>query len=262
MTREEQDMRRVIQILIVVLILLMCGGIVTLFVAKVHEAAARSQCINNLKQLGLAILNYHDTYAEFPQAAMPKPARWPDSRQSWIVAIVPFVEASPLYNKMDHEKAWDAEENRFAALLVVKFLQCPAYPERPPTSTFAPTHYIGMAGIGDRAIDLPLEDGRAGFFGYERTIKRADVEGRAGSLLMLIETSRASGAWTAAGPPTTRGLDPNRSPYIGSEGQFGGNHPHGANAVFADGSVRFIEQSIAPAALEAMATLSGKGNPE
>jgi prepilin-type processing-associated H-X9-DG protein len=107
-----------------------------------------------------------------------------------------------------------------------------------------------------------LEDRRAGFFGYERTFKLEDFKNHAGSILMLAETSQLNGAWTAAGLPTTRGLIPDGSPYMGAGGQFGGNHRHGANVAFADGSVRFVEQSIDPAVWEAMATLSGKSNRE
>lgn len=275
-------MRRVIQVLIVVLILLSCGGIVGPALVQVREAANRAQCTNNLRQLTLAIGNYHDCYSAFPTAAEDKPsAAWhgaaerafpmaakdnpdlpPEKRLSWIVHIWPFVEAGSLYWKMDHKKRWDAEENRFAATEVLpKILICPGY-SAPPTRDFLPTCYVGITGIGSEAIHLPLEDGRAGFFGYERTLKREDLKDRADSILMLSETSQVHGAWTAAGSPTTRGLIPDGSPYIGVRGQFGGNHRRGANVAFADGSVRFIEQSIDPAVWEAMATLSGKGNQE
>jgi prepilin-type processing-associated H-X9-DG protein len=274
--------RRMIQVLIVVLILLSCGGIVGPALVQVREAANRAQCTNNLRQLALAIGNYHDCYSAFPAAAEDKPsAAWhgaaerafptaakdnPDlpleKRLSWIVHIWPFVEAGPLYWKMDHKKGWDAEENRFAATEVLpKILICPRYSAL-PTRDLLPTCYVGITGIGPDAINLPLEDSRAGFFGYKRILKHEDLKGRVDSTLMLAETSQVHGTWTAAGSPTTRGLIPDGSPYIGAGGQFGGNHRRGANAAFADGSVRFIEQSIDPIAWEAMATLSGKGNQE
>ncbi|HEY7310456.1 MAG TPA: DUF1559 domain-containing protein [Gemmataceae bacterium] len=255
-------MRNIVQTLIVVLILLVLVALFAPVAVKVREAAARTQCTNNLKQLGLAVWNYQDTYNKFPRAALPNSDLPPERRQSWISEIVPFVEAGSLYNKIDHKKAWDDEVNRFAALTTYRILHCPAYPERPPVSTFFSTHYLGIAGIGVDAIQLPLEDGRAGFFGYDRTLKSEDLADHTSSILMSAETSHANGAWTAAGVPTTRGLEPNASPYFGLNGQFGGNHPHGANTAFADGSVRFIEESIDPAAWEAMTTLSGKGNQE
>ncbi|HWG47143.1 MAG TPA: DUF1559 domain-containing protein [Gemmataceae bacterium] len=255
-------MRNAIQALIVLLILLSCGGMFTLAVAKVREAANRSQCVNNLKQLGMAIENYQGTYAKFPKAAEENPKLPPEKRLSWCVAVWPYMESSPIYSKMDHKKGWDAEENRFAALTVLRPYQCPSYPERPPASTLIPIDYIGITGIGVDAIELPLEDTRAGFFGYDRALTKADLKCGGSETTMIVETSQASGAWTAAGSPTSRGLLPEGSPYFGSEGQFGGNHPRGANCVLADGSVRFIEKSIDSRVWEAMATLGGKGNQE
>jgi prepilin-type processing-associated H-X9-DG protein len=255
-------MRNAVQALLVALIFLVLATLLGPAILLVRRAADRSQCNNNLKQLGLAIRNYHDTYGKFPRTAALNPDLPPEMRQSWIVDTWPFVEASDLYNRMDHKKAWNAEENRFAALTDLKILQCPGFRGYPPTSTFASTSYVGITGLGANADHLPLEDPRAGFFGYERTIKIEDLHGRAPSIVMLAETMQARGAWTAAGPPTTRGLVPDGSPYFGRNDQFGGTHGHGANVTFADGSVRFIEQSIDPVVWEAMATLGGKGNRE
>jgi prepilin-type processing-associated H-X9-DG protein len=250
-----------IQILILVLIGLICGGILTNFIVQTRAAAARAQCYNNLRSLALAIANYHECYSKFPKAAEENPDLLPERRLSWIVGIWPFVEAGPGYSKMDHKKGSDAEENCFAALIRWKTLDCPGY-VAPPTATMNPTCYVGITGIGADAINLPVEDRRAGFFGYERILKLADFKNHASSILMLAETSQVQGSWTAAGSPTTRGLIPDGSPYLGAGGQFGGNHRHGANVAFMDGSVRFVEQSIDPAVWEAMATLSGKSNRE
>ncbi|HEY7328802.1 MAG TPA: DUF1559 domain-containing protein [Gemmataceae bacterium] len=251
-----------IQALIVVLILLCCGGLLGPAVVQVREAAYRAECMNNLKQLAMAVENYEDTYCKFPPAGETNSDLPPEKRLSWIVASYPFVEASNLYSRMDHKKGWDAEENRFAVTETrIKILDCPGY-AAPPTGDFIPTCYVGITGIGPDAITLPMEDNRAGFFGYQRTLKREDLKGRSDSTLMLVETSQVHGAWTAAGSPTTRGVIPDSSSYIGAGGQFGGNHRHCANVAFADGSVRFIEDNLDPAAWEAMATLSGKGNRE
>lgn len=254
-------MRNVIQIVILILIGLSCGGILTPAIVKVREAANQAQCTNNLRQLAIAIQNYQDTCSKFPSAAGENPDLPPNKRLSWIVGIYPFVESSNIYSNMDHKKGWDAEENRFAGLINVKMLHCPGC-TTPRSSTMIPTCYVGITGIGPDAIDLPVEDSRAGFFGYERILKLEDFKNHAGSILMLAETSQVYGAWTAAGPPTTRGVITDGSPYFGVGGQFGGNHRHCTNAAFMDGSVRTIEDNIDPAVWEAMATLSGKSKRE
>jgi prepilin-type processing-associated H-X9-DG protein len=255
-------MRRAIQVLIVIVILLTCSGIFSVFLEQVRDAASRTQCSNNLRQLGLDIENYHAMCNKFPMAAGENPDLPPEKRLSWIVGIVPFFEKDNTYSRMDHKKGWDAEENRFAAEKAWKVLLCPGYPEEWPIRTLMPTHYLGISGIGDDAIALPREDPHSGFFGYDRPVKREELKRGLAETFLIVETSKTSGCWTAAGSPTTRGLIPDGSPYIGEGRQFGGNHRRGANVAFADGSVRFIEQSIDPAVWEAMATLSGKGNQE
>jgi prepilin-type processing-associated H-X9-DG protein len=120
----------------------------------------------------------------------------------------------------------------------------------------APTHYLGVSGLGEEAVTVPAQDPRAGFFGFERRLTRTDIAQQSSRLLVALETSRASGAWTAAGRSTVRGLD-EEGPWLGASAQFGGNHPGGANALFADGSVRFVRESVDPQVFRAMATVQG-----
>jgi hypothetical protein len=247
-------MRSAVHVLVVGLILVVSGGLVVVMTAKAREAGGRMQCRNNLRLVGLSLHNYQDCERAFPQAAMPHPGLAPEKRLSWIVAIVPYVESNTLYSKMHKDKPWDAEENRFAALLPYRILHCPAYPERPPVSTLEPTHYVGVAGIGPDAITLPREDPRAGFFGYERKIRAEDIERGTSTVLVAAETAWASGSWTAAGPPTVRSVEPDNPPAA-----FGGTHRGGCMAVFADASVRYIDKAVGADVWEAMARLSGDG---
>ena len=67
-----------------------------------------------------------------------------------------------------------------------------------------------------------------------------------------------SGPWTAGGPPTVRGIDMDQRPLLGVGGQLGGLHPGGFNALFVDGSVRFLNEIIDPAVLSSMMTIHVK----
>jgi prepilin-type processing-associated H-X9-DG protein len=251
------NIRRVFAVLLLVIFSFVVGGLLIVGARKARDAADRIQCSNNLKQIGLAIHNYHDTYNRFPPAAKPSPNLSPQDRLSWMYGILPFLESNPLYSRYDGTKSWDADENRFGALTVYHLYQCPGYPDRPAVSKFVPTPYLGIAGVGKDAVELPLEDPKAGFFGYERKISFKDIKDDRATTLMVVETAWASGAWTAGGPATVRGFDPEGSPYLGVPGQFGGNHPGGANALFADASVRFLNSSLDPQVVEAMATIAG-----
>jgi hypothetical protein len=241
--------------LVVVLLVVTGGGLLVASVAKVREAAARIACRNNLRQLGIAVDNYASTNNCFPEGAMPNPALRAEERLSWLVSIWPYVEAGNIYAKMDKQKGWEADENRFAALLALRLLHCPGYVEGTPASTLFPTTYVGCAGVGAAAATLPSGDARAGFFGYDRKLTLADVRGRTSTLLMVLETARVEGSWTAAGPATVRGLEPERPPYVGSGAQLGGIHRGGAYTLLADVSVRFVPWRIQPEVLEALAVV-------
>ncbi len=253
-------MRNAAQGIVVLMILLLGGGLVVTALWRVRAAAARLTCTNRLKAIGVGLFSYVDTSAgQFPAATLPNPRLPPPRRLSWLVGLLPYIEANNLYSRTDRSKGWDAEENRFLALTVYRAYQCPAFAEGPPLSTLVPANYVGIAGLGSDAADRPLEDPKAGFLGHDRQATLVDLAGRTSSLLAAMETGQVGGAWSAGGWPTVRGLDPDDPPYLGREGQFGGLHRKGVLVLFADASVRVLRPSLAPEVLEALATIRGSG---
>jgi prepilin-type processing-associated H-X9-DG protein len=254
-------MRNASEAAVLIVIGALGGCVVLSFVHKVRDEASRIQCRNNLKQIGLAVANYHHTYNRFPPAAMKNETLLPDMRLSWLVEIVPFVESTDLYARMDREKGWDADQNRYSALAGMPVFLCPRQSHRTHDTTMAPTDFIGISGIGADAAALPQGNPKAGFFGYERKLALDDIKAHAGTTIAAMETSRATGSWTAAGLPTVRGLEPDGPSYLGIDGQFGGNHRRGVNVLFADASVRFLDSSIEPRVLEALVKIIDDGKP-
>lgn len=94
-----------VELLVVIAIIGVLVGLLLPAVQAAREAARRMQCSNNLKQIGLAMHNYHDTNSTFPFAS----ASWPPgsdaieggTEHSWVVRILPYIEQTPLYNALD-----------------------------------------------------------------------------------------------------------------------------------------------------------------
>lgn len=210
-------------------------------------------------------MNYHDTCHFFPIGAWSEGDWPPEKRFSWLFAMAPYIESNPLYSRAKRKLPWDAPENKFLVDEPYRIMLCPG---QSTPATPAVTHYIGMVGIGEDAAALPLEDPRAGMFGYDRKVTLADIKDGASNTMMIVETSRNLGPWAAGGPSTVRGLDPAEQPYVESDGQFGVKHrvflcrtPLECNIAFADGHVRDVLPSISSQTLEALATIAGGDKP-
>jgi prepilin-type N-terminal cleavage/methylation domain-containing protein/prepilin-type processing-associated H-X9-DG protein len=85
-----------IELLVVIAIIAILIALLVPAVQKVRESAARTQCVNNMKQWALAMHNHHDTYHKFPFAERNSPAR-----QTWVMWLWPFIEQSVMSNQID-----------------------------------------------------------------------------------------------------------------------------------------------------------------
>jgi prepilin-type processing-associated H-X9-DG protein len=265
-------MRAAIRIVGMVLLIAIIGGLGFVWIQRTRHAAASAQCQMNLKQIGLAIHGYHDTYKHCPVGTCKASHLPPEKRLSWLPAILPYVESAGLL-LLDPSKTWDCAENNpvrrrerdsgqrkpIGELIVgeISVFICPANSQRLGQDYPCAIHYVGIAGLGNDAATLPLDHENAGFFGYERKLKLTDIARGTENTLALLEVSEG-GPWTAGGSSTVKALQPGVLPYFGADGQFGGRHPLTAHGLFADGSVRTIPFDAASASLESMVTLGRK----
>ena len=234
----------VVIILAVVLgVVVVCGGILVALllpaVQSAREAARRMQCTNNLKQIGLAMHNYHDTFKCFPPAYIPDEDGRP--MHSWRVLILPYMEQQWLYDMYDFDEPWDSPENQEIADMMptVFAYECPSDP-RADGST---TNYVMIVGPG------MISDGpTAGKF-------RNIADGTSNTIL-VVETSGGGMNWMEP-----RDLDASQISFqINNPAESGGiksKHPAGANALLCDGSTRFLDDMTPSQTVKDMSTIAG-----
>jgi len=144
-----------VELLVVIAIIGILVALLLPAIQAAREAARRSQCSNNLKQVGLGLQNYHDVFKTFPpdaiwlrahnSATQPTDAR----NYTWITLMLPFIEQTPLYEQIDftlpiYPQTAGGELIRGSA---IPTLVCPSDPSWAPLPrNFALTSYAGAAG--------------------------------------------------------------------------------------------------------------------
>jgi prepilin-type processing-associated H-X9-DG protein len=199
-------------------------------VQAAREAARRAQCVNNLKQIGLAMHNYASANDCLPPALIADADGRP--MHSWRVAILPYMEASPTYNAYNFNVPWDSPLNATAIATMPNVYHCPSLPEAPPNTTT----YQVLVGPG------------ALFEGPNAVTRFAQVTDGTSNTLAVVESTTPV-HWAQ---PTDITYTP-KAPIKG----LGSPHPGGFNALFADGSVKFLKGTVPPATLDKLATRAG-----
>jgi prepilin-type N-terminal cleavage/methylation domain-containing protein len=117
-----------IELLVVIAIIAILIGLLLPAVQKVRDAAARTQCANNLKQMGIALHAHHDTRGTFPPGGMQTGANGTNCYSNWAIEILPYVEQSALYARYDQTQLNEHPNNLFVTQQRVKTYECPSDP--------------------------------------------------------------------------------------------------------------------------------------
>ncbi len=219
-----------------------CAGIMTALllpaVQMSREAARRMGGSNNLKQLALAMHNYHDAYKSLPASSVLDQDGQP--MHSWRVALLPFLERQDLYNAYHFDEPWDSPANQALANRMPAIFKCPSSPD--PANV---TNYMLVVGP-----ETPFEEGQWRRF--------RDITDGTANTIMFVEVKGTNVNWLEPTdiPFSEAALWPNAVGGKNATG-VGSYHPGGMNVAFMDGSVRFIADTIDPKIWKALLTHAG-----
>jgi type II secretory pathway pseudopilin PulG len=201
---------------------LVCGGVgVALLLPALQysrEAARQMQSTNNMKQIMLAMHQYHDVHKEFPPAVVKDADGQP--LYSGLVLLLPYLEQQPLSDRFQKDKAWNSPENMSLSNVTLPMLTDPSNPDNTPGRT----DYLLISGPGSALEDTP---------GMKHGLDKI-TDGTSNTIVLMEVKGKTS--WAA---PSTWDLNK----------PFDGSHPQVVLVGFADGSVKAINRNIDPQTL-------------
>jgi prepilin-type N-terminal cleavage/methylation domain-containing protein len=199
-----------IELLVVIAIIAILVALLLPAVQQAREAARRTQCKNNLKQIGLAMHNYHDTHRVFPPGVIQGSGMLPPGSTyngtastgwAWGTFLLPFLDQAPLYNQLNMLRPFDQTNSVELSLVrtVLPVYNCPSDPWRTPQQGPYPVYmngsttgvYIGKSnyravytGNGE-ANGCPTGDGGGMFFSNSNVGVRDVYDGTSNTWMVL-----------------------------------------------------------------------------
>ena len=200
-----------------------------------REAAVRSQCSNNLKQIALAMVNYEQKHGCFPPAYLCDKHGKP--MHSWRVLLLPYVESDATYKKYNFNEPWNGPNNRLLAEYMPLGYVCPAAykagANRPPM-----TSYVVVTGAN------------TAFPGCESR-RLEEITDDKGETVILVEVANSDIHWMEPRDPSVDELAASPSgrsqamaSHHGGFGYWRSLQPSPGNVLCADGSVHFLRGPI------------------
>jgi prepilin-type processing-associated H-X9-DG protein/prepilin-type N-terminal cleavage/methylation domain-containing protein len=284
-----------VELLVVIGIIAVLLALLVPAVQRVRDTAARTECVNNLKQIGLALQGYHGIYSSFPpgyHSGYDDEGTDTGPGWGWAAFILPHIEQQSVFKAIQFEQEIEAPANASVRVQQIQAYLCPAdsVPATWTTMNFdsignpiapicdvASANYIGVFGVSEPGVE------GEGIFYRGSSTRIADITDGTSQTMIVGERSfrwcqatwvgsvtgasmvpppgspALAGEWNGSGfvlGHTFEGSGGPGSPGTEANG-FSSQHSAGANFLFADGHVQFLQTTMNHEVYMALSTRGG-----
>ncbi len=260
-----------IELLVVISVVSVLMALLLPAVQQAREAARRTECQNRLRQLGLALHNYHDSHQILPPGAIVIGPAFPTfSGWGWGAMLLPYVDQNPLYSQIDFSHGNAVGGNRLLIPTPLTIWQCPSDSAPPqvtvpvpghPDVAFAAGNFVGNRGILSELSHVKMaeiSDGLSQTIFLGERVFHPNINNTVAYASCWCGVISESDIYVFNSTPYVAVLAANRiNGSMSSPANFSSRHIGGAYFTFGDGAVRFLSENMDGIAFEALGTPNG-----
>jgi prepilin-type N-terminal cleavage/methylation domain-containing protein len=263
-----------VELLVVIAIIGLLIALLLPAIQSSRESARRTGCANNLRQIGIGLLNHHNAKRQFPAGLTDqRTARNPNGRQlSWNVFLLPYIEESAAWKKFHLNLAYLDPQNLPATSQIVRLFICPSTVRIGPYRVDCLTG--GRSGNLATATDWMGCTDYGGMFGWTGTgytfmngvmvweiaYSIPQVTGGTTHVVIVAEDTGRDWPWHGEWADGANIFDQTAGLNLRQSDEMWSDHPGGVQVLTCDGSAHFLADSISTTVLAPLCTRSG-GDP-